>query len=203
MEGHITFLTTNYPFDTWFEIKMEIDLTTNYMQPHLLMDVIFYKAHFQIQLIKFFFKFIPYCKYYYWVDDVCYTYTPYVLSNLNGSFLSIAAIEGLAGQTKFPSVEVRNLGLTDINSFDLTVDYNGTQITENITAIIILEYLAFTTIDFTQSITLKGGSQNLTATISNVNGNSIDDDASDDASTINVVAVTPASGKLVNGEEGT
>ena len=70
----------------------------------------------------------------------------------------------MAGQTKFPSVEVRNLGLTDINSFDLTVDYNGTQITENITAI-TLASLAFTTIDFTQSITLTGGSQNLTATI--------------------------------------
>ena len=28
--GATTFLSTNYPFDTWFEIKMEINLTTNY-----------------------------------------------------------------------------------------------------------------------------------------------------------------------------
>ena len=30
--GATTFLTTTYPFDTWFEIKMEIDLTTNYWE---------------------------------------------------------------------------------------------------------------------------------------------------------------------------
>ena len=198
--GATTFLTTNYPFDTWFEIKMEIDLTTNYWEVFIngSSQGSFSNPVNQIASLNLY----PTASTDYWVDDVCYTYTPYVLSNLNGSTQSIAAIEGLAGQTKFPSVEVRNLGLTDINSFDLTVDYNGTQITENITAI-TLASLAFTTIDFTQSITLTGGSQNLTATISNVNGNSIDDDASDDASSINVVAVTPANGKLVIGEEGT
>ncbi len=198
--GATTFLTTNYPFDTWFEIKMEIDLTTNYWEVFVngSSQGSFSNPINQIASLNLY----PTASTDYWVDDVCYTYTPYVLSNLNGSTQSIAAIEGLAGQTKFPSVEVRNLGLTDINSFDLTVDYNGTQVTENVTAI-TLASLAFTTIDFTQSITLTGGSQNLTATISDVNGNSIDDDASDDASSINVVAVTPAEGKLVIGEEAT
>ena len=90
----------------------------------------------------------------------------------------------------------------DITSFDVTVDYNGTQITENISGI-NLSSLATMAIDFSQSITLLGGTQNLTATINNVNLTTMDDDPSDDSKTISINAVTPAAGKLVIGEEGT
>ena len=47
--GATTFLTTTYPFDTWFEIKMEIDLTTN-LGKYLLTQLL--KALSQIQSIK-------------------------------------------------------------------------------------------------------------------------------------------------------
>ena len=89
----------------------------------------------------------------FWVDDVCISITPYQLTPLNGAINSISTIEGLSGQLKFPSVEVRNLGVMDITSFDVTVDYNGTQITENISGI-NLSSLATMAIDFSQSITL-------------------------------------------------
>ena len=198
--GATTFLTTNYPFDTWFEIKMEIDLTTNYWEVFIdsISQGYFSNPINQIASLNLY----PTAQTDFWVDDVCFSITPYVLTNMNGATNAITTIEGLAGQSKFPSVDVRNLGLTDITSFDVTVDYNGSQVTENVTGI-NLPSLATMTVDFTQSITLAGGMQNLTATVENVNGNSIDDDPSDDSQTISVNSVTPAAGKLVIGEEAT
>tara|TARA_B100000900_G_C20601634_1_gene725930 strand:+ start:6435 stop:8480 length:2046 start_codon:yes stop_codon:yes gene_type:complete len=198
--GATTFLTTSYPFDTWFEIKMEIDLTTNYWEVFIdsISQGYFSNPINQIASLNLY----PTAQTDFWVDDVCMSITPYVLTNMNGATNSITTIEGLAGQSKFPSVDVRNLGLTDITSFDVTVGYNGSIVTENITGI-NLPSLATMTVDFTQSITLAGGMQNLTATLENLNGNAIDDDPSDDSQTISVNSVTPAAGKLVIGEEAT
>ena len=198
--GATTFLTTTYPFDTWFEIKMEIDLTTNYWEVFIdsASQGSFSNPINQIASLNLY----PTAQTDFWVDDVCISITPYQLTPLNGAINSISTIEGLSGQIKFPSVEVRNLGVMDITSFDVTVDYNGTQITENISGI-NLSSLATMAIDFSQSITLLGGTQNLTATINNVNLTTMDDDPSDDSKTISINAVTPAAGKLVIGEEGT
>ena len=198
--GATTFLTTSYPFDTWFEIKMEIDLTTNYWEVFIdsISQGYFSNPINQIASLNLY----PTAQTDFWVDDVCFSITPYVLTNMNGAANAITTIEGLAGQSKFPSVDVRNLGLTDITSFDVTIDYNGSIVTENITGI-NLPSLATMTVDFTQSITLAGGMQNLTATLENVNGNAIDDNPSDDSQTTSVNSVTPAAGKLVIGEEAT
>ncbi len=198
--GATTFLTTNYPTNTWFELKINIDLTNNIWE--VMIDSVsqgtFSNPINQIASLDLF----PLGGHEFWVDDVCFSLTPYSPSPLNGAVTGIATIEGLAGQSKFPSVDVRNLGLNDITSFDLTVDYNGSQITENITGINLVS-LASTNIVFTQPIILTGGNQSLTATISNVNTTAIDDNPSDDSNTISVYAVTPANGKLVIGEEGT
>ena len=37
-------------------------------------------------------------------------------------------IDGLEGQNKYPSVEVRNLGLNNINSFDVTFEHGGSKL---------------------------------------------------------------------------
>ena len=179
---------------------MEIDLTTNSWEVFIdsASQGSFSNPINQIASLNLY----PTAQTDFWVDDVCISITPYQLTPLNGAANTIATIEGLAGQSKFPSVDVRNLGLMDITSFDVTIDYNGSQITENVTGI-NLASLATMTVEFTQSITLTGGMQNLTATVENVNGTAIDDDPSDDSQTISVNAVTPAAGKLVIGEEAT
>ena len=198
--GATTFLSTNYPFDTWFEIKMEINLTTNYWE--VFIDSVsqgsFSNPINQIASLNLY----PTPQTNFWVDDVCISITPYQLTPVNGALTSIDPIEGLTGQNKFPSVEVRNLGISDINSFDLVIDYDGVQNTENISGINLVS-LASMTVDLTQSINLAAGTQTLTATIENVNGTGVDFDPSDDFKTISINAVTPAAGKLVIGEEGT
>ena len=60
----------------------------------------------------------------------------FVWENLNAQVSSVTPITGLTGQTRNPSVEIRNFGLNDINTFDVTYDYNGTQVTENFNGLI-------------------------------------------------------------------
>ena len=59
------------------------------------------------------------------IITVCFSYIPATLAALNGQILQINPIEGLSGQQRYPSVEVRNFGLDPIYSFDVTFDYNG------------------------------------------------------------------------------
>ena len=115
-------------------------------------------------------------------------------------FYHAAALGGLAGQDRYPSVEVRNFGLNDINSFDVTYDYNGVQITENISGL-TLSSMATYSVDFNNSITLSS-TTNAQVYISNINGGQAQS-TSDDTLVLNLNIVVPAQGKLVVGEEAT
>ena len=136
------------------------------------------------------------------MDDFNYTYTPFALPTENGAVSYIADISGLAGTDIMPTVTVRNLGTTAITSFDLEIDYNGTQITENVTGVNIASMGTYE-VSFTSGVTLVGGTNDVTATISNVNGNGADGNAADDSKAVSVTPVVPAAGKIVVGEEAT
>jgi len=199
-----TSFTTSFPHDTWFEIKFDIDLSNNNWE--VLIDGIsqgsFSNSINQIASLDLFTRIGDE----FYVDDVCYSYTPATLPINNGQVSSISTITGLVGQIKYPSVEIRNFGTDPIYSCDVTFDYNGIQITENLTNISTgfgLLSLNSMQVDFSNSITLIAGINTGTATISNVNGNLIDDDPTDDVMTIQITAVVPAVGKLVIGEEAT
>ena len=205
--GDGMYITTTYPTNTWFKLGLNLDLTTNNWV--LLVDDVaqgsFANTQNQIATMDIF----PVNSNNggnevsgFYMDDVNYTYTGYTLLAENGAPINITNITGLAGQDKMPSVTVRNLGTTAITSFDLTIDYNGTQITENVTGVNIAS-LATSTVDFTSSIALVAGTNDVTATISNVNGTATDDDAADDIKNVSVNPVVPAAGKLVISEEGT
>ena len=121
---------------------------------------------------------------------------------LNASVTTIVNITGLNGQLRNPSVEVINLGLNNITSFDVDFDYNGIIITENISAVNMIANDVYQ-VDFVNSISLIGGTNTGTATVYNVNGLGQDDNPNDDIMTTQITAVTPAPGKLVIGEEVT
>ena len=121
---------------------------------------------------------------------------------LNASVTTIVNITGLNGQLRNPSVEVINLGLNNITSFDVNFDYNGIIITENISGVNMITNDVYQ-IDFVNSISLIGGTNTGTTTVYNVNGLGQDDNPNDDIMTTQITAVTPAPGKLVIGEEVT
>jgi hypothetical protein len=97
---------------------------------------------------------------------------------------------------------VRNLGTQAITSFDLTIDYNGNQIVENITGVNIASLDTYE-LTFSQALTAAAGSNNYTATISNVNGQGADLDPADDSKTVTADPIIPTPGKIVVAEEAT
>ena len=95
----------------------------------------------------------------YYIDDVCYNYdtTQIVLPNLDLALSNINSISGLNSQNRDVLVDVINLGLTTITSFDIDFDYNGNIISENVTGVNI-PMLSSYSVAFTNPIVLAGGS---------------------------------------------
>lgn len=199
-----TSFAAGFTHDVWFEIKFEIDLSNNDWE--VFIDGVsmgsFANSINQIASLDIY----PRANDEYWLDDVCYSYVPATLFTNNGQISNISTISGLTGQTRYPSVEVRNFGTDPIYSCDVTFDYNGTQMTENLTNInsgFGLLSLTAMQVDFPNSITLLAGTNIGTATVSNVNGAFQDDNPADDVMSTQVVAITPVENKLVIGEEAT
>ncbi len=139
----------------------------------------------------------------FWIDDVSYDVTPYVLPELNaaGSLFDIS--NGLTGQTRYAEITVRNLGTTTITSFDLSLTQNGgTPILENVTGQSVAS-LASVTIPIATPFVLIEGANVFEATISNVNELGADGDNTDDVVSKTINAITPAVGKKVVAEEAT
>ena len=198
--GSTVMLSAAYTQATWFTMKMEINLTTNNWE--VFIDGVsmgsFANGETQIASIDIF----PTQGNQFYVDNISATHTPYVMPQLNGAMLMINPIEGLVSQERYASVEVKNLGLTTISSFDVVLDYGSTELTESITGVSLNSFEGMI-VDFNSPIILGEGSSALIATINNINGLNIDDDTSDDSKTIEVTAVKPADGKMVIAEEGT
>ena len=200
-------MSTTYPSATWFNIEIDVDLNSNTWE--VLMDGVS-QGHFQafngqIATIDLF----PVNSASggnnnssFYVDDFNYTHTPFTLPSENGSPSYVAGVSGLAGANLSPTVTVRNLGSTAITSFDLEVDYDGAQIMENVTGVNIPSNGTYD-VTFAGTITLVSGANDLTATISNVNGNGADGNIADDVKILTLNPLVPAAGKMVVGEEGT
>lgn len=186
----------------WFEIKFYIDLTNNIWE--VLIDGVsqgvFSNPINRIASLDLY----PNANSAYFVDDVCYNYdtAQVVLPNLDLALSNINSINGLAGQNRDVTVDVINLGLTSISSFDIDFDYNGTIISENISGVNIPMLSSYSVV-FNNPIVLTGGLNPATATISNVNGLGPDNVPTNDLATSQISAVEPTPNKLVVGEEAT
>lgn len=138
----------------------------------------------------------------FYVDDVFYDYAPYVLPTVNAAVLSIDDYTGLTSQSKNITATVRNLGVSTITSFDLTLNYNSGTVNQSFTGL-NLASLATAQYTFTSPVTLAAGNLPLSVTVSNVNTAGADGDANDDSKTVQVDPVTPAANKVVVIEEAT
>lgn len=202
------YLTANYPPATWFNMRVEMDLTANVWE--LFIDNVsmgtFNNPTGQIGILDLY----PVNptgeggnnQSGFYVDDVSYTHIPATLPNLNGGVTFIEQLPNIAGLTGDVTATVRNMGSSDITSFDIEYSYNGNVVQESVGPVTIA---SLDTYDHTFSTPalVAAGSNGLTVTISNVNGNGQDDDNTDDAKTITVDPIIPAQGKMVIGEEAT
>jgi len=189
-----------YPENTWFTLRVEANLSLQLWK--LFIDGNFVATWNnpinQVASLDIY----PTQGHGFYMDDVSFDHQPYTLQNLNASTSGLDMVGALSGMTVYPRVKVVNAGLNNITSFDVTLDYNGNQVTENITGQ-NLASLADYEIQFTTPFTLVAGQNMATAIVSNVNGMGSDDDGSDDSLAININPIVPATGKIVVGEEGT
>ncbi len=200
LNGSVTKLTSTYPQGAWFELKIVANLTINSWT--LLINGVS-QGSFVSVLNK-----VSYIDLYpannvaqFWVDDVHYDVAPFTLPAVNGSLNAISINSGLAGQTRTPIVVVKNGGAQPITSFDLTFVNNGTPSSQTVTGVNIASLASYNVT--LPSITLVSGAAIYSAEVSNVNGAGVDGDTTDDNNAISLTSVTPASGRMVVGEEGT
>ena len=202
------YLTANYPSAQWFNMRIEMDLTSNVWE--LFIDNVsqgtFSNPTGQIGILDLY-PVNPTSQggngiSGFYVDDISYTHIPANLPNLNGGVTFISQINGISGLSYDVTATVRNLGSTTINSFDLTFNYDGNNVTENITGLNLLSLDTYEHTFVTQ-LTPILGNNDLTVTISNVNSSGTDDDSSDDSKVISIDPIVPATGKVVVGEEAT
>ncbi|MDA9206780.1 Omp28-related outer membrane protein [Crocinitomicaceae bacterium] len=201
------YINANYPSAQWFNLRVDMDLTSNVWE--LFIDNVsqgsFSNPTGQIGILDLY-PVNPAGQggngiSGYYVDDISYTHLPANLPGLNGGVSFINQISGISGLSYDVVATARNLGVLEINSFDLTYSYNGADVTENITG---LNLVSLDTYEhtFATQLTPILGNNDLMVTISNVNGE-LDDDPTDDSKVIGIDPIVPAAGKVVVGEEAT
>ncbi len=202
------YMTANYPPATWFNMRIEMDLTSNIWE--LFVDNVsmgtFSNPTGQIGILDLY-PVNPTSEggnnqSGFYVDDVIYNHIPAMLPNLNGGVTFIAQPGNIAGLPGDVVATVRNMGSSTITSFDIEYVYNGSTIQESVNSVSIA---SLDTYDHTFStpILIAAGANNLTVTISNINGQGQDDNNTDDQKVITVDPIVPATGKMVIGEEAT
>jgi len=199
-DGSTVVINASYPVGTWFNFKMVVNLNINEWE--IFVDNVSVGVFQNVENLIASMDLYPISNSSYFVDEVMFNVVPYVLPNKNGAVIAINETSGLASQEIMPSATIRNLGVQDITSFDLTIDYDGNQIIETITGVSILSYDTYD-VDFSQILTLASGTNTISATISNINGVLGDDDPSDDTKNLVLNPIVPAPGKMVLAEEGT
>lgn len=195
-----TLLTGNYSQNQWNEIQLKVNLNTGSWEL-LINGTSKGKFTNSINAIASLDLFAMANSSFY-IDDISYTFTPYTKPNLNCAAVSIGSIPTLSGQSGIPTAKLRNMGLSDITACDVTIDYNGKKLTKNLSGITIASGAVYTC-TFGSPLTLIAGSNTATLTVSNVNGNSKDDDGSDDILNVIINPLVPAADKIVIAEEAT
>lgn len=188
-----------YTDDTWFVLRIEANLTTGRWSAYIDGNCIGVWANGVGSIASC--DIYPILNSGFYVDDVMFDHVAYALPSLNASVNGLIMGSVIAGVNAYPTVTIANAGTTEINSFDVTIDYNGTQYTENVTGQ-TLASLATMDVVFTTAVPLVAGQMAATPTVSNVNGTT-DDDATDDSACGEINPIVPATGKMVVGEEAT
>ena len=189
---------TTYPEATWFNLKIEANLTLHV-----------WKAYVNNQLVSTWVNgvntvasadFFPLQNNQFFMDNVSFDHQTYTLPALNAMVASLDMGGVIAGQSVTPSISILNAGQSALTSFDVNLNYNGQNYTQNITGVNVASIASYTV--NIAALQLATGINNAVVTISNVNGGN-DDNAADNTLTQQVNPVVPAAGKIVVGEEAT
>jgi hypothetical protein len=187
-----------YPEATWFNLKIEANLTLHV-----------WKAYINNQLVGTWVNgvnavasadFFPLQNNQFFMDNVNFDYQTYTLPALNAMVASLDMGGFIAGQSVSPVVSIINAGQNALTAFNVNLNYNGQNYTQNVTGVNVASIANYSV--NIPSFNLVAGASNAVVTITNINGGN-DDNANDNTLTQVVDPVVPAAGKIVVGEEAT
>ncbi len=193
----------DFPVGKWFKFHLDVDLTSNKWEV-LIDDATvgtFANPLNKIASIDIFAYGPTGSIGQFYVDDFSYSFEPLVLPQTDAAMFSLDSRKfGLVGQTIPVRGTIRNTGLDAITSFDVSVNGGAKQTFSGLN----IASLATYSFKMTAPYTLKAGDQNITMTISNINGSATADAVASN-NTIDAAShgYTPAPGRAVVVEEAT
>ena len=185
--GGTVFLESTYPFDTWFNITININLTLNQWQVLIDNEVVGIFENTINQLAAF--NLYPLNNNQYYVDDVSVSHQPF---NPVGTNAILSDLD-MPSYVQFPtnvdiSGTVLNYGADTIQSLDIVWTDGTNTYTDNITG---LSIATLETYDFTHSDQLSfttADTANITVSLENINASTdVDNDNNSDSATIYAV----------------
>ncbi len=192
-------VVTSYPEATWFELKIEANLTLHVWKAYINGGLVgtWINGVNTVASADFF----PVQNTQMYVDDVQFDHVPFTVPALDAMVADIDMGAELATQSGTPTVKIVNGGSTAITSIKVDLTYNGSTTTQTVTGINLATAGIYTV--SMPSTVLVAGSLPVTALVYEVNGGAGDNTPTNDMLSEQINPVVPAPGKMVVGEEAT
>lgn len=187
-----------YPEAAWFNLKIEANLTLHVWKAYVNNVLVGTWVNGVNSVASA--DFYPLQNNQFYMDNVSFDHQTYALPSLNAMVASLDMGGEIASQNVSPTISILNAGQTALTSFDVNLNYNGQNYTQNITGVNVASIASYTV--NIPALQLVAGLNSALVTISNINGGN-DDNAADNTLTQEVDPVVPAAGKIVVGEEAT
>ncbi len=187
-----------YPEAAWFNLKIEANLTLHVWKAYVNNVLVGTWVNGVNSVASA--DFYPLQNHQFYMDNVSFDHQTYTLPALNAMVSSLDMGGDIASQDVSPTISILNAGQNALTSFDVNLNYNGQNYTQNITGVNVASIASYTV--NIPTLQLTAGLNNAVVTISNINGGN-DDNAADNTLTQEVDPVVPAAGKIVVGEEAT
>ena len=197
-------LTGEFSYDVWMKINWDIDLTNNSWKLSIDDNEVgtFENANNSVASMNIFAYGGGTAVGYYFIDDISYEYEEPNVPTWDASMKTVdVRPQGLTGQEVTIRGIVRNTGMNNINSFDVTWSDGTNEYTESFSG---YDLATFEEGEFEHSTTytLMEGNNSVEVTVSNPNGE-MDMFADNDTKVAEITGYTPAPGKRVVVEEAT
>ena len=192
-------VVTSYPEATWFELKIEANLTLHVWKAYVNGNLVgtWVNGVNTVASTDFF----PVQNTQMYIDDVMFDHVPFTVPALDAMVADVDMGAELATQSGTPIVKVVNGGSTAITSLKVDLTYNGSTTTQNVTGVNIATAGVYNV--SLPTTVLAAGALPITAVVYNVNGGAGDNTPSNDTLIELINPIVPAPGKMVVGEEAT
>lgn len=190
----------DYPLREWFKFEVDVDLTLNTWTVSINGDPVSKFSNPNNALASL--NLYPLAGHSYYIDDIAYEVTPFDPTGLDMGVAGLAVpARGLAGKEYSLGATVINIGLDEINSFDVSWTDGANSGMKSITGVNV-GTLATYDVTFDEMYTADATNNNIMITLSNINGGD-DDNADNNIKAADVGVIVPAPDKAVFVEEGT